>query len=88
MRQTRQNYGLELAKARKALGLTQAEVAKEIGVPRETLSNIERGSFTGSLRLLERYAERLGFIMSLQPIKNKTFPEFDELGELFGETLE
>lgn len=52
--------GRNLAARRRALGLTQAEVAERLGVDTETLSRFERGKHVPSLLTLERLAETLG----------------------------
>lgn len=48
--------GRNLAARRKALGLTQAQVAERLGVDTETLSRFERGKHVPSLLTLERLA--------------------------------
>jgi transcriptional regulator with XRE-family HTH domain len=52
--------GRNLAVRRKALGLTQADVAERLGVDTETLSRFERGKHVPSLLTLERLADTLG----------------------------
>lgn len=41
----------ELKKFRKNCGLTQAELAKSVGVTRQTINSIERGRYNPSLEL-------------------------------------
>lgn len=44
--------GIELRKARKAFGATQREVADAVGLPQNSISNIENGKQTVSLSQL------------------------------------
>lgn len=52
--------GKNIAASRKALGLTQEQVALRLGVEPETISRIERGMTTPSLPTLERIAHTIG----------------------------
>jgi len=65
--------GRNLAARRKALSLTQAEVAERLGVDTETLSRFERGKHVPSLLTLERLAAILnstcGELLEEQPPK-------------------
>ena len=47
--------------ARKAAGITQAELAKSTGISRPILSNLENGLYTPSIHQLEALAARLNF---------------------------
>ncbi|MGN7875568.1 helix-turn-helix domain-containing protein [Roseateles sp. 22389] len=51
--------GRNIASRRKALGLTQADLAERLGVDTETLSRFERGKHAPSLMTLERLAAEL-----------------------------
>jgi DNA-binding XRE family transcriptional regulator len=51
--------GYRLAERRKALGLTQAEVAKRMGVTKSRVSQIERGEVS-TIEAVARYVEALG----------------------------
>lgn len=51
--------GRNIASRRKALGLTQADLAERLGVDTETLSRFERGKHAPSLMTLERLATGL-----------------------------
>lgn len=51
--------GRNLASRRKAMALTQAQVAERLGVDTETLSRFERGRNVPSLLTLERLAQVL-----------------------------
>ncbi|GAA2012463.1 helix-turn-helix transcriptional regulator [Brevibacterium samyangense] len=46
--------------ARKAAGLTQANLAEAVGVSRQTVISIERGDYAPSVYLALRIAHRLG----------------------------
>lgn len=50
--------------ARKYWGLTQAELAEEMGVSQAMVSEIERGNKSVSMDMLERYSEALGIRQS------------------------
>jgi transcriptional regulator with XRE-family HTH domain len=52
--------GRNIAERRKALGLTQAELAEKLGADTVTVSRFERGSHLPSLQRLERVADTLG----------------------------
>ncbi|BCJ42860.1 hypothetical protein GCM10010168_04000 [Actinoplanes ianthinogenes] len=51
--------GYHLAERRKAIGLTQAEVAERMGVTKGRVSQIERGDVS-TLEAIGRYVEALG----------------------------
>jgi transcriptional regulator with XRE-family HTH domain len=53
-----------IAARRKALGLTQAQLAEKLGVETETLSRFERGKHLPSLATLERLAGLLQVTVS------------------------
>ncbi|HHJ3080355.1 TPA: helix-turn-helix domain-containing protein [Vibrio parahaemolyticus] len=79
---SRERIGEQLAAARKTKNMTQAEAAEKTGIVATTISKIENGRFTGSFRILERYAEFLGFEFTLT-VKEHRFPSWDELDDLF-----
>src|SRR5207302_5778369 len=57
----RSELWLQLVEARLAAGLTQAEVARRLGVSQAQVSRIEkRGYESYTLRTLQRYVEALG----------------------------
>ena len=56
--------GHELAEMRKSAGLTQADVAKALGVSQARISQIEHGQ-VDSLDTLRAYAEALGAEVSI-----------------------
>ena len=51
--------GYRLAERRKALGLTQAEVAKRMGVTKSRVSQIERGEVS-TIEAVARYVKAIG----------------------------
>jgi len=58
---------LQLVEARQAAGLTQAEVAKRLGVSQAQVARIEkRGYDAYTLKTLRRYVESLGGQFSLR----------------------
>jgi transcriptional regulator with XRE-family HTH domain len=54
------SLGRNIADRRKALGLTQAELAEQLGMDTVTISRFERGSHLPSLLRLEKIANELG----------------------------
>ena len=58
--------GLELAKRRREKGLTQAEVAKQIGTSAPQLSRTERRPENANMRTLIRYAAAVGMDLHIQ----------------------
>ncbi|WP_368501968.1 helix-turn-helix transcriptional regulator [Photobacterium sp. 1_MG-2023] len=81
---SRAEIGNTIAKARKASGATQKQMAERTGINKTTLSEIENGRFTGSLDIFERYLDAVGLQLEVTP-KQHQLPNWDELDELFGE---
>ena len=52
--------GRNIAAARKAANMTQAEVAEQVGIEIVSLSRIERGTVTPGVQTLDRIANALG----------------------------
>ncbi|WP_257309729.1 helix-turn-helix domain-containing protein [Geothrix fuzhouensis] len=52
--------GQRIARQRRAAGLTQAELAEKVGVQPETISRLETGKRTVSLRVVATISESLG----------------------------
>jgi DNA-binding XRE family transcriptional regulator len=52
--------GVLLRQAREAAGLTQEDIAQQMGTPKATISKIENHAEHVRLSLLRRYAEALG----------------------------
>ncbi len=71
----RVNYQAALAirETRKKMGLTQAQLAKEIGTTQSVIARLENADYRGhTLKLLEHIAEALGRRVT---ISFKPFPE-------------
>jgi DNA-binding XRE family transcriptional regulator len=49
----------KLVKARKARGLTQAQLGKRVGMPQSQISRLERNPDASSLRLIKKIAKAL-----------------------------
>jgi len=77
-----QQIGLQCKAERKALGLNQTNAALKAGISRREVSEIENGSFRGSVLKVQQYAMSLGFTLALVM---KRRPGFAELQELFDE---
>ncbi len=79
-----QSIGSTLVAFRKEKGLTQAELAKLTNIDRQTISAIERGQFTGSLRTLIRYLQFANFRLSISPGES-AYPTLEELSSRYGD---
>lgn len=77
-----QQIGMKLKNERKARGLNQTNAGKIAGLHRREISEIENGSFRGSVQKVQDYAMSLGFSMSLEM---KRRPTLAELPSLFDE---
>lgn len=70
--------GPALARRRKALGLTQEVLCKDLAISRVTLSAFENGrNLSLSLRQLGRILQRLDLELDLQPRQN--LPTLDDI---------
>jgi transcriptional regulator with XRE-family HTH domain len=88
-----------IATRRKALGLTQAQLAEKLGVETETLSRFERGKHLPSLATLERLAGLLQVtvseLLAEQPkladddalVISSWIAQLDEEDKLFARTI-
>ncbi len=74
--------GLKLKTGRKAQHLNQADAGKIAGLHRREISEIENGTFRGSMLKVQDYAMSLGYSLSLMM---KRRPTLDELPGLFDE---
>lgn len=74
--------GETLSSARRNKGLTQREVASEINIPATTISKIENGRFSGSIKILDHYADFLGYEITLVT-KSNELPDWHELDTMF-----
>ena len=67
MRATVDIVGLAVRQARVDRRLTQAQLAKDLGVSRQWLIEIERGTGNPSYEILFRVAEKMGFKIEITP---------------------
>ena len=76
--------GKNIMRGRKALGLTQEQMAMELKVEPETISRFERGATLPSIPTLERIAEILGTTMGelLEEEEPRQFTEAEQLAAL------
>ncbi|HRN28706.1 MAG TPA: helix-turn-helix transcriptional regulator [Terrimesophilobacter sp.] len=58
------DFGLAIQQARLARGLSQSELAAEVGIPQSTLSQLENGNSTIFLRRLLAIAQATGVELS------------------------
>jgi len=63
-RSVERELGERVAKLREAAGMTQANLAEEVGVATETISRLERGATIPSVARLDEVAEALGVEMA------------------------
>lgn len=66
------DFGQQIRKARKAQGLTQAELASIAGVGTRFVSELERGKETARLGLALDLARLVGVDLTAQPRMRKT----------------
>lgn len=76
--------GKNIMRGRKALGLTQEQMAMELKVEPETISRFERGATLPSIPTLERIAAILGTTMGelLEEGEPRQFTEAEQLAVL------
>ena len=77
-------FGRRLRTARRAVGLTQADVAVRVGLSRTSLTNIERGRQHVLLHMLFDLASAVGKSPSELFPEKKTRPETDKLLQQMG----
>lgn len=65
------SIGLQLANHRKRKGLTQAQVAKQIGTSTPQLSRTERRPENVNMRTLMRYASAVGMDIDIRLVARK-----------------
>ncbi|KGE03806.1 helix-turn-helix transcriptional regulator [Pseudohaliea rubra] len=75
--------GSALKAFRRSRGLTQAQVGALTEIDRQTVSDIERGQFTGSLRTLMRYLRYANLELTATPAPSR-FPTLEELADRYG----
>jgi len=74
------SFGLIFRRERKALGLTQAQVAEKAGLRRETVVKLESGTQVDANTLIQAVAA-LGKTLSIEDRR----VDFDRLDEVFNE---
>lgn len=79
-----QNIGQALRRYRKSRHLTQGQVAERTGIVRQTISDIERGEFTGSLSTLQRYMLFANLELFFRE-KASGYPQLEELADMYSE---
>ncbi len=77
-----EQIGQKLKAERKTRHLNQTDAGEKSGLSRREISEIENGSFRGSVLKVQDYAMSLGFSLTLEM---KRRPTFDELPEVFDE---
>lgn len=78
----REAIGHQLKVERKLRQYTQADVADAVKTDKAVISRIENGVYTGSLKVLERYLDHLGFHLCIEQTVPQR-PQFEQLAELF-----
>lgn len=75
---------VNIARRRKALGLTQAELAEQMGMEPESISRFERGATLPSLVTLEKLAALLGTTIAalLAECPEQAYPEAQRISAL------
>ena len=80
---SKEYIGASLRAARKNGNYTQADVAAKISCDRAIISKMENGKYQGSLLLLERYINLMGFDLTITPINYSSRPSLDDLESLY-----
>jgi transcriptional regulator len=65
------NIGIALARERKRKGLTQAEVARQIGTSAPQVSRTERKPERTNVRTLMRYADAVGMMLRMKLVAKR-----------------
>jgi len=74
-----QPLGQALRAERKKAGLTQQAMASLTGIPRQAISAMETGRFTGSIAKVATYADALRYRLRIEPARYPTMEEIDAL---------
>ena len=80
------DVALKLASLRKASGLSQKQLAKQVGTSQQQISRLESPSYEGhSLSMLRRVAEVLGVSIhvEIQPKTSRKLPIVAERGSIY-----
>jgi len=81
---SREDIGQQLQAERKRQKLSQSDIADKLQCSRPSISNIENGRYQGSLQLLERYLNIMGFELTATPKQAKR-PTLDELDSVYND---
>ncbi|BBO29738.1 hypothetical protein AltI4_41260 [Alteromonas sp. I4] len=81
---SREGIGQQLQAERKRQKLSQSDIADKLQCSRPSISNIENGRYQGSLQLLERYLNIMGFELTATPKQTKR-PTLDELDSVYND---
>jgi len=81
---SREGIGQQLQAERKRQKLSQSDIADKLQCSRPSISNIENGRYQGSLQLLERYLNIMGFELTATPRQAKR-PTLDELDSVYND---
>ena len=73
-----ETLGENIRKARKQRGLLQSQLAELAAVRRQVVSEIERGTYKGSLRQVINILRAMGLRLTIEPVR---FPTLDELSD-------
>jgi len=73
-----ETLGQNIRKARKQRGLLQSQLAELASVRRQVVSEIERGTYKGSLRRVISILRAMGLRLAIEPVR---FPTLDELSD-------
>ncbi len=74
-----EQIGRRLKAERKTLRLNQTDAGNKAGLSRREISEIENGSFRGSVLKVQDYAMSLGFSLTLEMRRRPTFVELSEV---------
>lgn len=83
MKTLEQRLGQRIAKQRKAVGLTQTQLAEKVDVQPETISRIETGRRTASLRLMATLSDAIELeLHELFRLQHEDSPKDDAMTRL------
>lgn len=69
--QPERDITMSIIRARKAAGLTQAELSQKTGISQADISRLENGARNPSLALLNRIAEAMNSTLKIEFVPNK-----------------
>ena len=73
-----ETLGRNIRNARKQRGQLQSQIAELASVRRQVVSEIERGTYKGSLRQVVSILRAMGLRLNIEPVR---FPTLDELSD-------